>query len=532
MSQIPEDDGNKGVIGPQGEVIGSTLVSSSVSSSSIPSSISINPSDLSSLLSTASSLVERAQWASRMGMDSFGGQRDLYTALGYKKTLTLADYRGRYERGGIAARIVEFLPKIAWAGKVAVQEVEDPAIITPFEEDVISLLSMEDLNVQKNFQSGDILCGLGYYSVILIGAPGELNTELPRLTGPDSILYLTPYSQEQAPIIKLDSNKGSRRFGLAETYRIDLGSIPEGVSSTVMLPSSSIGQVDVHWSRVIHITRNSLSNRLYGIPDLRAPWNDLDNLYKLIGGGSETAWNIMSLPTLFNIDKDVTFPTPEIMETQLKEFKESIEKLRHKLEPYAYGRGVTAEVLGNKGGLPQFSSDADAIMDQIAGATGLPKHVLMGSMIGDRSSTEDKKRIDDRKDEHIRDCAEPALRQFLNRMIQYGGVRPLSLPSNGNSKVDRVKGNGNRPTYDVIWPKEEEMTEIEKGDLLVKLTTANLNQHNAGGKRILSEEEIRDRVLGLEPLEEDEEVIDKGSETEDDPIPPPGPDLNNVDLIQ
>lgn len=318
---MAQEVGNKEVIGGgEGEGVGLSLSPSS----SVPSpSVSISSSDLSSLLSAASTLADRVQWASRMGFESFGGERDLYAALGYKRNLTLRDYRERYERGGIASRIVEFLPKIVWAGEIAVQEVERLDTTTEFEEDVTLLLSQEDLNLQKNFQSADILCGLGYYSVLLIGAPGELNTPLPRLSGPDSILYLTPYSQEQAPITKLDTNKESRRFGLAEMYSIDLGSIPSGIQGSILSPS--VGQKDVHWSRVIHFTRNSLSNRLCGVPDLRPVWNDLDNLYKLIGGGSETAWNIMSLPTLFSIDKDVTFPSTEAMNTQLKEFKESIE---------------------------------------------------------------------------------------------------------------------------------------------------------------------------------------------------------------
>jgi hypothetical protein len=309
-------------------------------------------------------------------------------------------------------------------------------------------------------------------------------------------------------------------------YKVDLGSVPSGVISTP-LPSSYLGQKDVHWSRVIHITRNSLSNRLYGVPDLRPVWNDLDNLYKLIGGGSETAWNIMSLPTLFSIDKDVTFPSEEAMNTQLTAFKESIEKLRHKLDPYAYGRGVTADVIGNKGGLPQFGPDADTVMDQIAGTKGLPKRVLLGSEVGDLASTQDKKRVDDRKDEHIRDCSEPALRQFFNRLLQYGGVRPLS---------DQGKGKGKR--YEIIWPKEEEMSESEKGELVVKLTTANLNQARAKGKRILSEDEIRDRVYGLEPLEE-EVIVEEEKKVEDvtatpnpDPDANTNPSLDNVDLIQ
>lgn len=525
---MSEEMENKGVIRK-----GEGSLSPSSSASPTPPSVSISSSDLSSLLSAASSLADRVQWASRMGLDSFGGQRDLYAALGYKRTLTLQDYRERYERGGIASRIVEFLPEITWSGEVAVQEVEDPATVTEFEEDVLSLLSQEDLNLQKTFQAADILCGLGYYSVILIGGPGELNTELPRLSGPDSLLYLQPYSQEQATITKLDENRQSRRFGLAEAYKVDLGSVPSGITST-SLTSSYLGQKDVHWSRIIHVTKKSLFNRLYGRPVLQPVWNDLDNLYKLIGGGSETAWNIMSLPTLFSIDKDVVFPSEQMMEAQLKEFKESIERLRHKLEPYAYGRGVTADVIGNKGGLPQFGPDADAVMDQIAGTLGYPKRVLIGNEAGYRASEQDVNMINNRKDEHIRDCAEPTLRQFLNRMIKYGGVRSPAA-AKGNRKG---KGISISKPYKIIWAKEEELTEEKKASVVNVLATANKNQVEADGTLILSSNEIRDQIYGKKPLEVKVKIEEEEETSAPEPEPvTPSPsndddiDIDNVELM-
>lgn len=160
-------------------------------------------------------------------------------------------------------------------------------------------------------------------------------------------------------------------------------------------------------------------------------------------------------------------------------------------------------------------------MDQIAGTKGLPKRVLLGSEVGDLASTQDKKRVDDRKDEHIRDCSEPALRQFLNRMIQHGGVRsPLK------------KGR----SYKVIWPKEEEMSEVEKAETVSKLTLANLNQSQATGEVILSSDEIRDQIYGKKPLEV--KVPATISNTSPDNTPPdpslqsPDNGIDNVDLIQ
>ena len=80
----------------------------------------------------ASDLASRAGLASLAGL-TFGGARDLYQALGYQRKLLPQDYRDRYKRNGIAARVVEAFPKATWRGGAELIEDEDPTETTDFE---------------------------------------------------------------------------------------------------------------------------------------------------------------------------------------------------------------------------------------------------------------------------------------------------------------------------------------------------------------------------------------------------------------
>ena len=60
-----------------------------------------------------SALVSRSLLGALAGK-TYGGDRDLYKQLGYKRFLDYDDFLQRYERGGIARRIVDASPATTW----------------------------------------------------------------------------------------------------------------------------------------------------------------------------------------------------------------------------------------------------------------------------------------------------------------------------------------------------------------------------------------------------------------------------------
>jgi hypothetical protein len=83
--------------------------------------------------------------------------------------------------------------------------------------------------------------------------------------------------------------------------------------------------------------------------------------------------------------------------------------------------------------------------------------------------------------------AEPLLRALVDRLIEAGN---LPQPQGGE--------------YFVEWPEEEELDEAAKGTLVSTIATANKAQFEATGQPIMTSDELRDKYLGMEPLEEQE----------------------------
>src|SRR5512143_765434 len=266
-------------------------------------------------LASDTTLGSRQLLAAMAGL-SFGGARDLYTALGYDRVLTPKKLRDRYARGDVAARIVEAYPKATWRGGAELIEDPDPEVVTLFEEDWAALDAR--LHVWPVLQRADVLCGLGPFSVVLIGAVGVLDQELPRLGSPDAVLYLQPYAPDEVSIETYVDDSEDPRFGLPLLYRITR----TGQRGRTL-------NVVAHWTRVIHVAWNLLDDRVCGQPLLERVWNRLDDLDKVVGGGSEAFWRRVHPGSVLSIDKGMKVTDPD-----LKKLKDETEEFIHGMKRF------------------------------------------------------------------------------------------------------------------------------------------------------------------------------------------------------
>lgn len=396
---------------------------------------------------------------------SFRGKRDIYRALGYQRVLKPSDYRGRYERGGIAKRIVEAFPVSTWRGGGELVEDEDPDIETQFESDFDALNTR--LGVWSIFQRTDILAGLGRFAIILIGAPGALNVPLEKCTA-ENLKYLTPFSERDVVIEKLETEETDPRFGLPTYYSL------QRINPTNLRSESFAAQV--HYSRVIHIADGVLDHPLYGTPRLRNVWNYLDDLDKVVGGGSEAFWKRVDGGKQFNLD-----PTLNITQPELDALKAKIEDYTHDLERNLTTRGVEIKDLGSD--VSSFQQNVSSIVELISATTGIPQRILMGSERGELASSTDQSNYDDRVQDRRNEFAGPqVVRPVIDRFIELG-VLPKPVQ------------------YEPRWPDMDDMDELEK--MALAKSAAEVNQ--AQGDIVITPDEIRDRILGWPPLSD---VID------------------------
>jgi len=228
------------------------------------------------VLQLFSELTGRLSLASKLGVDSYSGARDIYEALGYPKELSFSDYWSRYKRHDIAKAIIDRPVKASWKGEIQVIEnLEDKS--TEFEKAWTEV--SERLKLKSIFIRADKLTGIGRYSVLFLGLDDAKTKESlakPVTKGKRKLLYVKPLSEKDAQISLYETDPLNERYGLPKAYTVN---VKEGDSSITVM---------IHHTRVVHLVEDLLDNEIFGTPRLEVVYNRLMDLEKLVGGDAET----------------------------------------------------------------------------------------------------------------------------------------------------------------------------------------------------------------------------------------------------
>lgn len=384
------------------------------------------------LQTLTSMVVARANLASRLGQQ-YGGDRDIYQALGYKTILTYQDYWAQYSRQDIAKAIIDRPVKATWQGQLELIESED-AKKTPFEK------AWNDLNNRLKLRSllarVDRLTGIGRYGVLLLGLDDVQDQQgfvNPINGGQRKLLYVKPFGEESAKIDTYEIDPSNSRYGMPLIYSVQVADVASGSSSTVR----------VHQSRMIHILEDHLESEVIGIPKLESVFNRLQDLEKLVGGDAEMFWRGARPGFQGMVDKDYT-----MTQGTKDDLKEQIDEYEHNLRRVLINEGVDLKALAQQIADPENHVKVQLMM--ISAVTGIPQRILSGSERGELSSAQDtgewKTYVQSRREDH----AEPhIIRPFADKLIE---LKILPKPENGY-KVDWL---------DLFSISEKERVEIGK----------------------------------------------------------------------
>jgi uncharacterized protein len=351
----------------------------------------------------ASTLVARNQLASRLGLQ-YGGERDLYQALGYTATeqLTYDAYYSRYLRQDIAKAIIDRPVKATWQGDLELIETED-AKLTPFESAWKKL--NWDLGLKTRLARVDRLTGIGRYGVLLLGLDDVSSRDgfqRPVAKGVRKLLYVKPFGEQSAEITTYEKRPDNPRYGSPLLYTVKVADIESGGST----------MVKVHYTRMIHILDDNLESEVMGTPRLQAVFNRLMDLEKLVGGDAEMFWRGARPGFQGMVDKDYTMTaaTKDDLLAQLDEYE-------HNLRRFLINEGVDIKTLVQQIADPKTHFDVQIAC--ISAVTGIPQRILSGSERGELASTQDtgewKTYVQSRREDH----AEPRIiRPFVDRLIE------------------------------------------------------------------------------------------------------------------
>lgn len=428
-------------------------------------------------------LRSRSELMSKVGT-TFGGGRKHYEIFGWPVSLDWDYYEHLYKRGGIARRIVVAYPQATWRSAPVVSEIDkagDPKVLSPFEEAWKTLVGA--LNLFHYLERADRLARLGTFSLLFMGySDAKRQEDLVEPVGVFSgktppILYLQAYGQNKIQVNSWEDDYSSPRYGLPKIYQITFEVASSGSSSARPATRSVL----VHHSRTLHIAEDQFDCDSEGAPCLEPVLNYLLDLEKVHGSSAESFFQQSPPLLMLNADKEATIDSLDDDDTQDK-----VESFIHGYKRWLSTQGMTATMLAPQLGDP--SSIKEMLLELIAGTTGIPKRILVGSERGELASTQDETAWNSRVEERQMNWAEPmVLRKLIDIWIDLG---ILPKPAGG---------------YGIVWTANQSIGEEAQSRIATNLSSALASYASAStAQEILPPDVFLETILMLDP-----EVVDK-----------------------
>jgi hypothetical protein len=364
---------------------------------------------LQTLVQLSGTMLSRIESFSRLGYQ-YGGDRDIYEALGYKTELDSSDYYAQYSRQDIAKAIINKPVSATWRGDLTITESSDDND-TPLE---VAWKEMEkDLSIKSKFSRLDKLVALGHYGVLLLGFDDvQSESDFFRAVIPGrELLYVKPLTETSAQVQHWEDDPTSERYGLPNQYQLSI-ILPGGQNSKL---------ISVHHSRIIHVAgEDLLENEIEGAPRLEVVFNRLKDLEKIVGGSGEMFWRGARPGYQGKVD-----PEYNMTEDTIDGLKEQISEYEHNLRRILVNQGVDLEALAAQVSDPSAHVEVQIMM--ISAVTGIPKRILVGSERGELASSQDRDNWHDMIQSRREEFAEPRMvRPFIDRCIEYGALPPMT----------------------------------------------------------------------------------------------------------
>lgn len=463
----------------------------------------------------------REQWLRRVTGAS-DPRRNIDHECGYPDSpVDAQSYQDLYDREPLAARVVQVFPKETWQTQPQVYELEDSEEATPFEAAWDGLSRQlkggnsyhqdeEGSLVWEYIRRADILSGIGYFGVILLGIddgldlsqpvkgvkeqnsyPAELNKPSvtpslnevrpyrltsnadPAPVAARKLLFVRVFPESLVQISRFEANWTSPRFGQPTSYSI----IINDPNSFHVGAGAPMATREVHWTRIVHLADNLGSSEVFGVPRMQPVLNPLLDIRKVRGGSAEMFWlgafGGLQLSTHPQLGGDV-----DVDETKLKEM---MENRNNGLQRDLFLTGMTATPLAPQVSDPtsQINVQVEAICIQL----GIPVRVFKGSERGELASSQDDQAWNDRLRERQKSYVTPRLIcPFVDRLITLG-----VLPE---------------PTgYSVWWPDLTSQTAQEKATVAATVTGAIASYVGGNVEGLIAPMDFLTRVLGYDDEE-------------------------------
>lgn len=344
-------------------------------------------------------------------------------------------------------------------------EVDDPT--DPYEEE------SEDVEDDPNAGLEQDEMGIG---------EGTDEAAAPKFEAKVKLKYLRVFSEALVKVSVSEADPASPRFGQPVIYQIQLND-PTQQQAGIGL---SMGTVDVHWTRIIHLAEHLVNSEVYAASRMQVVLNRLLDLRKMYGASGEGYWKqafaTMVLETDPALGGDVNVNRANI--------RDEMEKLENGLTRSMLLNGMSAKTLPPSvtDPTPYLTKHIEAICVYL----GCPVRVFLGSERGELASSQDDAAWNDRLKFRQQYYLTPrVIVPFVDRLIKAG---TLPLP----------KG------FSVRWPDLTSSTDSEKATVANTKTTAMAAYISGGVEALIPPLEYLTKILGMDE-EEAQGILDSAT---------------------
>lgn len=397
----------------------------------------------------------------------------MYAEYGYPTTLTFENYYDMFERNGLAAAGVNRAIETCWQEYPTLLEYEDTHDETSQESDIAD--HFKRLNFWGNLVEADRYSRIGEYAGVIFRFRDGKRFDEPVDSvsgGLDGIAEIIPVMQSQLKPSAWITDPENEYYGKVAMYQFQEAAMDTNMSNM------KVRQFQVHPDRV-HIWSKDFT--VWGRPVLKAGFNDLLTIQKIIGAGGEGFWkNAKSAPVL-QMDKEAKAEKlAQFLGVKTDEIADAMDEIvsdwQKGYDQMLMLHGMEAKTINVQLPLPeQFIM---APLQSYAASLSIPLKILLGSQSGERASTEDAKEWNKTCNSRRNTYIKPNVMRIIEKLVKYGVL----------------------PDFDwyLLWPDLTESTTEEKMALADKMA-AITDKLVKIGMQGFTDDEIRE-VAGWEPL--------------------------------
>lgn len=412
--------------------------------------------------------------------------KDINFECGYPEEIDVDNYKCMYEREGLGAKVVSFMPEESWALNPAISD-NEKADESDFDTEWKRV--EKDFNVYQYLERIDVLSGIGSFGIMLLGVsdgktlkePVDGLNEKGEKVGDKEyeLLYIRTFDESSVKIKTTEPDNKNPRYGQPTIYTIDFE------ATTVEANTNTKQTLEVHWSRVIHIADNRGSNETEGRPRQKQVWNRLLDIRKVLSGSGEMFWKGGFPGYSFKVDPD----TASDASIDSDAVKQEMQDYSRGLQRYIALTGITVESL-----TPQVADPKGHLESQvkyIALSLGVPYRVFIGTEEAKLASSQDMKTHNKRVAKRNTSYVSPlVIRPLIDRLIAFGVLPEVE-------------------EYFIVWPDLNAPSNEEKAKIALIITEAMAKYVAADVATLMGPLEYFVMILGM--TEEEAKTIEKGS---------------------